>query len=97
MIATNIRKLKNILLGKSVFTSSLIIESLKILQEQRKLHHKVLFPSLNPDDEEKSTCGIDQLTSGDLSSSKPFSVFEIIDVTFQERKKFFIQIKILKP
>jgi len=26
---------------------------------------------------------IDQLTSGDLSSSKPFSVFEIIDVTFK--------------
>jgi hypothetical protein len=52
------------------------------LQEQGKLHHEVLFPSVNAHYKEKSTCRINQLTSERLSFSETFVVFEIIDVTF---------------
>ena len=58
------------------------IQYLKVLQEHRKLHSEVLFPSINPHYNEKSTCIINQLTSERLSLSETFVVFEIIDVTF---------------
>ena len=58
------------------------IQYLKVLQEQGKLHHEVLFPSVNPHYKEKSTCIINQLTSERLAFSETFVVFEIIDVTF---------------